>query len=370
MTNKIQKESQIPDMPAPYKGKHNKQPAPGGMPANFVRPTQRSQQAQPNVGSYGRSPAVKQMQTSIQDLYQSFKHYPMFSMKPDYRETDMGQSGAEYGQNYEHGSDTFLTSMLNRYVAKSDVVGSENLEKGQEPGKLTNLIKLIETLNTFGKGNTNPDGAWGLYTNNALKNLYAIVQAMMSIMNSLHITQDVYTDGDLQDLKKLIPDDVNLKDLMKIDGTTKTIDELASEITKNIAKIKMLLGSFVNGTTGANSKYAPYINQQKALETNYGKKPSQQAGGSRGYEQSQVPVLSVMLPRDIADNEQGNIPLLLGNLANKDSFMEFVKQNGITVDGKDPLKDQSAMNELVENIENRIKSANVSPAPQPREAGR
>src|SRR5277367_5950906 len=102
MTNEIQKKAQIPDMPAPYAGKHSK-PAPSGMPANFVGPTQRGSAAP--TGSVGRSPAVKQMQIAIQDLYQTFKHYPMFSMKPYYRDADTGQAGAEYGQNYEHGSD-------------------------------------------------------------------------------------------------------------------------------------------------------------------------------------------------------------------------------------------------------------------------
>lgn len=306
---------------------------------------------------YASSTAIQQMQEALQNLYGTFKNYPMFNKKPDYRETDKGQAGAEYTKSYEHGNDTFLTSMLNRHVSKSDVAGVENLSgtntpQNQEEGKFSNLIQLIETLKTFGRGSNKPDGSWGPYTNNALKNLYAITQAMVSIMNNLNLKQDVYTNKDLEELKENIPADPK-----KLENANKS----AITITKNIAKIKMLLGSFVNGTTGKDSKLTPYINQQKPFETTFGKKPvDSKTLIGQNVSQSQVPVLNIQVPKDPMHPEQGTVPLLLGNLATAEDFKEFVDKSGIMVDHKKP-EDKESMNKIIETIENKIRAANTKP---------
>ena len=247
-------------------------------------PTNQTSRA-PSISQYPRSTSIQQMQTALQSLYGAFKNYPMFNKKPDYREQDKGQRGAEYGENFEHGSDSFLTTMMNRHVNKSDMVGTADMSvQGAQAGKSADLIKLLESLKSFGKGLNKPDGAWGPYTNNALKNLYAITKAMMDMLATLNVKQDAYTSKDLEELKSSIPEDPK---------QNQNADESAATITKNIAKIKMLLGSFVNGTTGENSKLAPYINQEKAFETSFNKKPvDSRALVGYNVSQSQVPVLN------------------------------------------------------------------------------
>ena len=317
----------------------------GEAPA-IVAPSQTGTSSQ-----YPRSTAIQQMQTALGSLYGAFKNYPMFNKKPDYREQDKGQQGAQYGQNFEHGSDSFLTTMMNRHVNKSDMVGIADMSvQGAQAGKQSDLIKLLESLKTFGKGLNKPDGAWGPYTNNALKNLYAITQAMLGMLSNLNINQNVYTDKDLQDLKQNIPQDP--KHIQDADAS-------ATEITKNIAKVKMLLGSFVNATTGENSKLAPYINQQKAFETSFNKKPVD-SRSLVGYNvsQSQVPVLNIQVPKDPMHPEQGTVPLVLGDLATAQDFKQFVDKSGIMVDHKKPA-DKESMNKIIETIENKIKAVNT-----------
>jgi hypothetical protein len=300
---------------------------------------------------YPRSTAIQQMQTALQSLYGAFKNYPMFNKKPNYREEDKGQKGAEYTESFEHGSDSFLTTMMNRHVNKADMVGTPDMSvQDAKEGKSFDLIKLLESLKTFGKGLNKPDGAWGPYTNNALKNLYAITQAMLGVLSNLNVRQDVYTNKDLEELKENIPEDPK-----KIQDA----DASATAITKNIAKVKMLLGSFVNATVGENSKLAPYINQQKPFETTFNKKPVD-SRSLVGYNvsQSQVPVLNIQVPRDPMHPEQGTVPLLLGNLATPQDFKEFVNKSGIMVDHKKP-SDKESMNKIIETIENKIKTVNT-----------
>jgi hypothetical protein len=345
----MKKIAQAKDIPDFFEGTK-----PTDVPADFVGPTQQgaTTSQQTSVQSqYPRSTAIQQMQIALQSLYGAFKNYPMFNKKPNYREEDKGQKGAEYGENFEHGSDSFLTTMMNRHVNKSDIVGTEDMSvQGAQAGKQSDLIKLLESLKTFGKGLNKPDGAWGPYTNNALKNLYAITRAMLEMLPNLDINQDVYTDKDLEELKENIPQDPK-----KIQDA----DSSATAITKNIAKIKMLLGSFVNGTTGENSKLAPYINQQKPFETNFNKKPVD-SRSLIGYNvsQSQVPVLNIQVPRDPMHPEQGTVPLLLGNLATPQDFKEFIDKSSIMIDHKKPT-DKESINKIIETIENKIKSVNT-----------
>jgi len=332
---------------------------PSEVPADFVGPTQQGQAAPAatpapatqSTSQYPRSQSIQEMQTALQSLYGAFKNYPMFNKKPDYREQDKGQRGAEYGENYEHGSDSFLTTMMNRHVNKSDMVGTADMSvQGAQAGKSADLIKLLESLKTFGKGLNKPDGAWGPYTNNALKNLYAITKAMLEMLANLHVKQDVYTNKDLEELKSSIPEDPK---------QNQNPDESATTITKNIAKVKMLLGSFVNGTTGENSQLAPYINQQKAFETSFNKKPvNSRALVGYNVAQSQVPVLNIQVPKDPMHPEQGTVPLVLGNLATAQDFKEFVDSSGIMVDHKKPT-DKESMNKIIETIENKIKAVNT-----------
>ena len=319
------------------------------IPDDFVGPKQQTKNNQSAGSQYHRSQDIMQMQNAIKSLYETFKHYPMFNRPKDYKQMDRNPNTTEYEKDFEHGSDSFLASMMNRHVKMEDV-GSEGV-----PKQMQDIVSLIESLNTFNKGNAKPDGIWGPYTNNAVKNTYTIAKAMMSMLNALQIKQESYTDQDLEELKNNIQDDPR-----KLENPS----ESAKVIVKNIAKIKMLLGSFVNGTTGKNSKLAPYINQQKAFELNYGKKPSDSKSLiGHNVAGSQIPVLNINVPKNPMHPDEGQIPLLLGHLASAESFRQFIKDSGIKVDDKDPTTKED-FDKIIQSIESKVKAANIKAQPQ------
>jgi hypothetical protein len=299
-------------------------------------PTNRAPAAAPvqtGVGQVQGSLAVKQMQFAISSIYDLLKDSKIFSIQDS---------------NGAHP----LSSSILRYVNKSSILGKE---EGQKEGSIFNIDKLVSSLNTFGKTQKRPDGIWGQYTNNALKNLYAVTQSIFYLMYKLSTKQDVYSIEDLELLKRSIPENpAKLQDK----------DEAAKAITKNITKIKALIGSFHQGLTGEHSPFTSQVSDNKPFDTSYSKK--YQEIDSKNM---QVPVLNVKLPSDLADPEQEQIPLIMSHLANKQSFEHFVQQSNIMVNGKSPLQDPNAMKELLSFIENKIKSANVRATQKPAEPG-
>ena len=302
--------------------------------------------------------AIKEMQLAIMSVYDAFKYYPMFNNEPGYRENDMGSGN--YSESFEHGSDAFLTFLLNRYVNKSPILGQQpnDATKGRQThvGLPDNLIKLIESLKVVGK-NANqepaPTGVWDTATNNALKNLYAITYAMFNLMNRLNITQHDYSASNLDEFRKLIP--VNANSIMNKIGSAK-------HITRNLASVKKLIGDFMSAMNKERGKYNAYIRQEKPFNTKFGDKALTKYDDNDqvvfdALKSNQIPLFT--MPKDPGTNE-GDIPLMTSYLASKTNFDDFVKKYEITFNGYDPLTDQSARNELLGFIESKIKSMNTS----------
>ena len=277
-------------------------------------------QSAPTGGAATPASSVLKMQYAIASIHTLLKSMPLFSM------------------NKEQGNHPFSSSIM-RYVNKSSVVG---MEKGQQEGSPSSLSNLVDALNVF-SANGKPDGIWGKLTNNALKNLYAITQSMLYLMFKLNIKQDVYSQEDLEALKQSIPE--NPAEL-----PNKT--EAANAIIANITKIKALIGKFNKGLLSEHNQYSDFISSNKSYDTEYDKKYNAYSG-----ENMNIPVLGIKLPLDIAEGGEGQVPLLLSQLSNKESFEQFLKQSNIMVDGQQPLTDPNAMNKLLAFIEAKIKQS-------------
>lgn len=300
-----------------------------------------------------KNPAVEKMQEAIVNLYDSFKGYPMFGKDPGYRadspipQDPKEQRAEEYGESFEHGSDSFLTFLLNRYVNKSSVIGKEDATAKQSPKtKSVNLIKFLESLKI------NPDGRWGKLTDNALKNLYALAQAMISLMDRLGVGSREYTEGDLADLNKAIQ---------------KRTSESANRITRHVAAIKRLLGTFMHTMDREGGNFSTYVRQQKPFETNFSEQAKKFDNVDfkvfQAMQNSPKPVMLFSMPKDIATGEGQQFWVPLSSILNKQSFQNLITQNAITVNGVNPLEDVDARNKLIDYIENKVKAMQSQPAP-------
>jgi hypothetical protein len=334
MTNLLEKNAQVlPGLPDDFPIAP-KTPTTPTLPEDYPTPANTSQGRPINAPPTTTSPTsnvVMKMQEAMASFYDTLKTYKLFSQLP--HETENATKNPQ-------GSDTFLTFMLNRYINKSDTIGKQDMsfKEGTKPFDLT---KLIDTFNSFANGNR-PDGKWGPMTNNALKNIYAFIQAMMSMMKKVGVNQEVFTDKDLETLKAGIPANPN-----KISNQ----EEMASNIAKLLTQAKKLIGIFVDTV---NSKFGDYINKNKSFNIGLSKT------SYKSIENNQAP-LNVSLPIDIATpSGKTSSPLLLGHLASKDAFDNFVKMNNLTVGGQSPLNNPDLMRKLVDYIEGQVKEANQS----------
>lgn len=328
-------------------GDPNATPAPpAGAPAPTSKPRPQSGGSgyAPQTAPAPKTNPVLAMQDAILDLYNEFKTYHMFQRDPSFREVG-APIDTEHGE--EPGMDTFLTFMLNRFVNKSPMIGTEYQINGpkkpavpiksvsQEPkAKPINFPKLLESMRTLGKVNvknqiTKPDGTWSEYTNNALKNTYAILFAMYTLMDKLKIDNTSgYSGKDLEELRKNIPNKLN---------TSINQAKAASIIIRNIKKSKKLLATFSAALTSEYGKYDHYVRQHKSFETNF------QQNSYDTFDQSIIELtkendligLPVKLPLDIGSNEPPTVTLTLNALLDKNKLLEFLKSHNIRVHGKD-----------------------------------
>lgn len=313
-----------------------------------------------NIQSIVSNPDVKEMQLALINIYDTFKYYPMFNKDPDYREKNTDQ------YDYDKGSDTFLTFLLNRYVKKSPIIGQESQTNypnalhgsGKDLSSTTpiNLVRLIESLKVFtqydekSKEYKEPNGVWNNYTNNALKNLYAIVSGMFNLMDKLKLESNSYTQSDLENLKDNIPQNPKL-----LQNQSKS----ARAITVNIQKIKKFLGDFMSEMSREKGAYSAYVRQQKPFDAKFTNKPNWDDKDQAVFKLNSSPYIPITLfsmPKDISSPQQGNVPVMLANILSKKDFEDFITNNSITVDGKDPLKDNTAREKLISYMENQTKT--------------
>lgn len=261
--------------------------------------------------------AVSKMQSSLLDLYNKFQTYPLFN-----------QSLAnKYIEDYAGGSEDSINFMLNRYLNKAKNLATNQVKNISDS---INRLKDITTIRT--PTGIKPTGVWDNQTDNALKNLYAIMHGIVGALGQFKIAQNIYTNKDLK----------NLELAMK-----ERTAENAETINKQIAKINTALDSFIK---------ALYNQSSKKQDTSV-LKLNQDSFNEKEMEIATSPIeIPIKITQDLTSNAPGTIPVKIFDLSTIDNFKKFIASNKITIDGKNPTQDPEDLRKSIIAISNKIKN--------------
>ena len=295
-----------------------------------------------NTFSFPRGQEIKDMQQAMINLYDAFKSYPIFDKENDYQE-----------KKFDH-TEPFLSGLLNNYVNKSDIIGTE--QPGvKNPSLLSsnNFANLLNSLRQVGGKQVSegkipvPDGVWGEYTNNALKNITALVSGIVSMMNNLKLPHQEYSDSDLAQLKSLVPESPHK--ISDPNGTAKVI-------TKNLSSVRQLLGEFNTAINSEDSSLTPYIRQKKPFETSFSNaklnKADQSVLDNSKIEPYELPGFKVS--PTLSHSDPATIPISTSDLETQEGFDRWLKVNNIMVNGKNPLENPEAKKEVINRLTKQI----------------
>lgn len=186
--------------------------------------------------------AVKEMQVAIQRLAKTI------SNSIDYDSLRAGLNGKGDAKSFEksYGKDSFTNFMVNRYLRNADVKGQEfdtdptkTKMQDKKPSELMNMSAILDGLNRIGLPSKEPfaDGNWGPRTNNALKNVAAIADAVVKVGKQLGMESKAFDLNKVAALGSLIPG--NEKELKPEEFATR-----AAEITKILNGVQQLFLDF------------------------------------------------------------------------------------------------------------------------------
>ena len=313
------KKAQMPDF---FEGTAPKAPVPSQknerQPTSVEVPTNTQQQVI-------TSSAISEMQRQLIDVYTTFRSKP------------------EIASMFSNSSESpFFRFMLDRYVKKTQPHGDQfdmnqspkDLDKPENKLQANNFTQYLEMLKVVGRhtkeGLTSPDGIWGPYTNNALKAICSIANAMTTLSDKLN-EKFGFSNQDVAGLEKLVPQtDSDFKNLKEPEK-----EVLAKRITPLLAKLKLSINDFIVMMTEASHRYSQYISGDKKFNII---NPQQQILRKRDIETANAlknnAVLNVSVPDDVADNSGEKHPITYNDLLSKDNFINYLKQNEIEVNGK------------------------------------
>mgnify|MGYP003403109473 CR=1 FL=1 len=187
------------------------------------------------------------------------------------------QNADMQGREKTFGRSSFSNFMVGSYLRNSDVKGVEfdpdpkksNINQ-KTPSDLKNMFIVLDSIKRVGSGSKNKefsdDGVWGPRTNNSLKNIIALTDAILRLSTDLDFPMKSYTNSNLNQLKGLIPSDK----LIPLKETNENY-KLAEEITKHLQSMGVLFKEFNENIL--NSPYnkqqiegAPFITYKKTQE--------------------------------------------------------------------------------------------------------
>lgn len=277
--------------------------------------------------------SVKAMQQAVINFARYVANHQIHSV-PD-RQTTKGETLT--------GSNPFMNFLVSAYMNKAKTQGKQlvNTDEKQptrmETSKeLDNFKGVLQSIGRIGSHGTEqkPDGIWGERTNSALKNIYALAFALVSVQNDMNIQISNYTDKDLSELYNNIPQDIT-----NLDTSKKAI--LATALAKNIDKLRALYDNFREKVLN-NQTYQAQIAQEKPLMSN----------------KNEVKSISQVLSKEEQDTLEQNQNSLLNTKINGrdvvikpsvfsslDAFKEFLKN----ASKSGALSEQELANALSDN---------------------
>lgn len=183
-----------------------------------------------NHSGYGSpvSSAVKQMQQSIVDFSNTISNVNLKSMKPDQQQDD-----------------SFGGFISQQYMGSTD------------PNALDALANQMKRIGAPGQ-HDKLDGIWGNNTNQALKSIIQVSQAMFAMSKDMNYPLQGYTLEQLEAFQKLVPE--SYTELRNPQDK----ESRAKEITNHIQQLAMLFRSLKQGVM-KNPQLKSIVDQKKSF---------------------------------------------------------------------------------------------------------
>lgn len=243
-------------------------------------------------------------------------------------------------KEYLGGSDPFGNFIVNNYIPKNsytgkqylnvDVVGNKNRENNSmSPQSLRGIIDSMKRVGTPGSTGTEKsiDGIWQTRTNNALHVIADLTQAMLSFTNDMKKPVKGYTQQELDQYKKLVPN--SYTDIKQSD-----INTLSNALTEHIQKMSQFFEN-LKPAVFENSSLRKYIDQ-KASFSKY----------------TVLPDDDKLYNRNLSLNISGKqINMSLNDLKNKESFKSLI--NNYFGD-LDPSKELNTLKYVLSEIKKQL----------------
>lgn len=260
---------------------------------------------------------IMQMQTALNDLYNKFKTYPIFNK-------DLAN---KYIEDYAGANQDSISFVLNKYLNKS-----KDLIKGQ----VSDMTGAIDKLKDFSVIQT-PSGAkaagvWDKSTDTALITLAAIMSGLISGLSAFGIKQSEYTEKNIQELKE---------------AQKEKTEEGAQVIIKNIQIINKVLDTFIKALFQSSSVIKKDTSLMKINSDTLNVKEEEIAN-------SQLEIPNLKIPQELTSNSEGNIPVKISDLYDLNNFKQFIAQNKITLNGKDPSNSPEELSKAILALNNKI----------------
>lgn len=227
----------------------------------------------PNVSTspvVNSDPNVKKMQQEMTKLADVISEQIDFKTMLKGMQNPQNTNKQEFEKTLGRGS--FSNFMVGSYLRNSDVKGVEfdsdpKISKINQkiPSDLKNMYVVLDSIKRVGSHSDEftDDGKWGPRTNNSLKNMTAMADAIIRLSEDLDFPMKSFTNSDLNQLKSLIPPTHNFPLAEK--------SKKAKEITKYLQSMIVLFKEFNENIL--NSPYnkqqiegAPFITYKKTQE--------------------------------------------------------------------------------------------------------
>jgi hypothetical protein len=216
-------------------------------------------------------------------------------------------------KEYLGGSDPFGNFIINNYIPKDSYTGKQYLNvdvsgnklresASMTPQSLRGIIDSMKRVGTPGSSGTEKsiDGIWQTRTNNALHVISDLVQAMLNFINDMKKPVKGYSQQELDQYKKLVPNSYT-------DLKQNEISNIAKELTTHIEKMTVFFKNLIPSVF-LNTQLRQYIDQ-KASFSKY----------------TVLPDDDKLFNRNISVNISGKqINISLNDLKNKDSFKKLI----------------------------------------------
>lgn len=334
-------------------------------------------------GGYS-NPAVKAMQVAIRDLAQTISStidYDSLIKTMEGPPAPQGQpvdKGQETQFKSEYGKDFFSNFMVNQYLKKSDVHGveydvdpkrSKMLDK--KPSDLKAMYLVLDSLKRIGSERleSQADGNWGPRTNNALKNVAAIADAVMKLGNDLGMQSNAFDASKIADLDSMIPEndtDISPEEKAKRAPAIANILKGVKALFLDFKQQVFMDPTYRNFIEGKTDMFTAGPHEDKGVSASEGEKPIladlQQNGFQSRFANHPAAQFQITLPKEMIPQQYQNVaikPFTIngGDLASPRFFDFWVQKNSVLA----AIKQQNpeSWNGVVDNILKQV-SAQVA----------